>query len=435
MKIGIIGPKFSGEKIKDDLKHIAPNVHTKLYIRESALQAIEVIEQCELECDAVLFSGRGVYNSVLQRYQPKIPYDYVSKGSTSLICTFLAMEKENLPIDYFSIDGIELEVISDVFSELQIHPNNIFFYPLQSYDEQIYIDWHESLLKENKIKVILTVFVKVYHYFSAKGFPVFYLPVTRSLVRISYERLKNQLALHQAQYAQISVELLKVSVSLENAENYYSNMKKQCNIASYIVEYAQNVQGSFSAQGHYEYMIFASKGCIHNQKNYEFLYKLQTKLARAGFHLYAGIGLGITSYQAESNARKALNCSIENKETGIYLIDENEILYGPLGQNKQLSYSYSFSLFSEKEMTELAKQLSISPIFIKKIVSMIEVRKNNIFDAVELADCLHLSVRSARRILNKLVNAGYGTICAKEGNSGVGRPKNLIKIDFGIEKK
>lgn len=430
MKIGIIGPKFSGEKIQDDLKHIAPNVQTNLYIRESALQALEVIEQCELECDAVLFSGRGIYNSILQRYQPKIPFDYVSKGTTSLICTFLAMEKENLPIDYFSIDSIELEVISDAFSELQINPENIFFYPLQSYNEQVYIDWHESLLKQNKIKVILTSFVKIYHYFSAKGLPVFYLPVTRSLVRISYERLKNQLALHQAQYAQISVELLKVCLCLENAENYYYNMKKQCEIVSLIIEYAQSVQGSFLHWGHYEYIIFSNKGCTSSQKNYELLYQLQQKLTQMGFQLYTGIGMGVTSYQAESNARKALNYSMTKKQNGIYLIDENEILYGPLGQSQQLCYS----LFSNEKIIELAKKLSMSPISIEKILSMIEVRKSNIFDAVELADCLHLSVRSARRILNKLVSAGYGTICAKEGNSGVGRPKNLIKIDFGIEK-
>ena len=41
-----------------------------------------------------------------------------------------------------------------------------------------------------------------------------------------------------------------------------------------------------------------------------------------------------------------------------------------------------------------------------------------------------LSERSARRILNKIVNAGLGRICAKETSIGGGRPKNITEILF-----
>ena len=52
------------------------------------------------------------------------------------------------------------------------------------------------------------------------------------------------------------------------------------------------------------------------------------------------------------------------------------------------------------------------------------------FDAHELADCLEVTVRSARRIMNKIMDAGLGKVYAKETTPTGGRPKNLVEILF-----
>jgi len=72
----------------------------------------------------------------------------------------------------------------------------------------------------------------------------------------------------------------------------------------------------------------------------------------------------------------------------------------------------------------------MSTVSISKLMAIIEMRKNSVFDATQLADCLQISVRSARRILNRMVAAGYAKTFAKESGSGVGRPKTLVKIHF-----
>ena len=60
MKIGIIGPESSCESVKESLKQIDGELEISCYIRERVSHCGEVIEKCEEECDAVLFTGCAV---------------------------------------------------------------------------------------------------------------------------------------------------------------------------------------------------------------------------------------------------------------------------------------------------------------------------------------------------------------------------------------
>ena len=64
-----------------------------------------------------------------------------------------------------------------------------------------------------------------------------------------------------------------------------------------------------------------------------------------------------------------------------------------------------------------------------------DVRKSYIFDAHQLAECLGITVRSVRRIMNKIMEAGYGKVYAKKTAAAGGRPKALVEILFKIHCK
>ena len=81
MKIGIIGPELSGRQIQAHLGAISPETETVLYPRETTAGALEVIDQCEAECTAVLFTGVAVCSSVIQRHTMIRAYEYVTKDA------------------------------------------------------------------------------------------------------------------------------------------------------------------------------------------------------------------------------------------------------------------------------------------------------------------------------------------------------------------
>ena len=130
MKIGIIGPELSGKQIQAHLRAISPETETILYPRETTAGALEVIDQCEAECTAVLFTGVAVCSSVIQRHTMIRAYEYVTKDALR------QMERQGLALDEFSIDAVEPHVVEDAFSECGITPRHIRYLPIGSSEEQ-----------------------------------------------------------------------------------------------------------------------------------------------------------------------------------------------------------------------------------------------------------------------------------------------------------
>ena len=68
VKIGVIGSKASCEIVKKSIKEIDSLVEVVSYEEEQVNRSDRLIEGCELECDAVLFTGRAVESFVGQNY-------------------------------------------------------------------------------------------------------------------------------------------------------------------------------------------------------------------------------------------------------------------------------------------------------------------------------------------------------------------------------
>lgn len=427
MIIGVIGPSTSCEKIQKDIMTISPETQVLLYMREQSPQAIEVIEECEEACDAILFTGLGPMSSVVKRHTPTKPYECISKGLVSLSRVFLDMQKSGHRLDRFSIDVVETEMMEDAFYEMDINPSEIYMNPFSSYDETIYIHWHLKLFQDKKVDAMLTGFVWVYDFMRKQNYPVFYLPTMRSAVREAFTKLESRCALNEARYSGISAEVLRITAASDNPNNYYSDKIDRNKAENHIIEYAQELQASFSGNGRNEYVIFANKGYTKSEENYRLLTALRQKVARTGFHLNVGIGNALTAYQSESNARKALHHSLLSKEYYSYLVDENDNLFGPLGQEESLEYEL---VSSDATIQKIADATGMSATSIARIQSIIKVKKSNIFDIDQLADCLQVTPRSARRIAARLTEAGYASVCAKESSTGAGRPKSLFELTF-----
>ena len=110
-------------------------------------------------------------------------------------------------------------------------------------------------------------------------------------------------------------------------------------------------------------------------------------------------------------------------------IDAGQTQHGPLGKEIQLEYQL---ISSDPKLRKISEKTGLSTTSILKIIAIADVRKSYIFDAHQLAECLGITVRSARRIMNKIMEAGYGKVYAKKTAAAGGRPKALVEILFKI---
>lgn len=427
MKIGIIGPELSGRQIQAHLRAISPETETILYPRETAAGALEVIDQCEAECTAVLFTGVAVCSSVIQHHTMTRSYEYVTKDAYSLMNTLRQMERQGQELDGFSIDAVEPHVVEDAFSECGITPRHIRYLPIGSSEEEPYIQWHQTLWDRGESKAILTGFVWVYHHFREKGYPVFYLSGSRFTVREAFNRLETRLKLKEAHSAQIVVEIIELDNVSESAGSYYSDRLRICQCESLVTEYCRRMEASFFRSGQNRYIIFANRGGVKREENYQRLYVLQSKILKTGLHPNMGIGLGSTAYQSEIHASKALSHAKAAKGSFIYMVDENGALTGPLGSERAISYDL---ISRDEQVEQIARETGMSGAYIAKLMALIQLRGDAEFDVKALADCLNITVRSAHRIIRRLLERGYASVCGKE-SSGAGRPRALVRLHFG----
>lgn len=430
MKIGVIGPRISCDTVKKNLLYIDSSLEVHCYPRERVNQCVEVMDQCISECDVILFTGCAIESYVADALEITKPHTSVEKSIISIAEAFMTMQKRNIELDAFSVDVVESQVIEDILDEFHIVARHVYSCPFcHGVEEQMYVDWHIRLQDEKKTNVALTAFAWVYETLKAQGYRALYLGPTRTMVRHALSRLKDEYALNQAEYSQIAVEILRITNYGHFERNYYNGMLKKTEVERQIIQYVRKIQGSLFPCGRAEYIVFANAGVLKNNLNCNYLLKLQQVIGESGIFLGIGIGMGITAFKAEMNARRALEYSLKQRKKKkypeIYRIDEHNALEGPMGTESQLHYDL---VSSDPKLQEAATKTGLSVNSLLKIIAISKAQKSPIFDAHGLAECLGVTDRSARRIMNKILDAGFGRVYTKETSLAGGRPKALIEL-------
>ena len=426
MKIGIVGPGSSCRVIEKNIKEIDQNINVKSYPSEQVNTSDQAAAKCNEECDALIFTGCAIERFVLDHIELTKPYTTIEKSIISVANAFMEMQKHGMELDAFSIDVVENQVIEDLLDAFHIQAKNIYHSSFQpEVPEADYVKWHEKLQEEGKTNVALTSFAWVYNTILKDGYYAIYLGPTRAMVRLALERIKKEYALNKAEYSKIAVEIIQITNYENLQENYYRSMMDKAELEKSIIQYAKSVQGSVFSYGRNEYIIFTNSGVVLQNQNR--LLTMQKNVEKLGIKLNVGIGKGITAYKADMNARKALNYSLKKGKMEIYQIDENDMIEGPLGKERILKYEL---ISSDPKIQKIAEDTGLSVNSILKIIAIAETRKSYVFDAQDLAECLEVTVRSARRIMNKIMESGYGKVYAKETAASGGRPKKLIEILF-----
>ena len=99
---------------------------------------------------------------------------------------------------------------------------------------------------------------------------------------------------------------------------------------------------------------------------------------------------------------------------------------GPLSSPRRITYSDAPS----QPLTQLAGRLSVSPLYLSKIASVLAQRGEDTLSAEELAYFLNVTSRSASRILSKLEAGGLACVQYHRQMNLRGRPAKIYKISL-----
>ncbi len=417
------------EVIREVAAQYYPGVILTPYVEEEISQAFRPLDQCQAENQGVLFTGIGVQESAKAMGEVSLPHEHVPRGGYSLIRTLWDMHNTDPGIRRISVDVVDKDIIKDTVRELGIGLSKIHSMPFAlNLKEKAYQDRHLYLYNQRKVDALVSGFGAVYENLKQKNLPVFRLYPSRIQIRERLDKLLDKITAVSFKQAGIAVQIIHISgihrsAVCGNAVHEYDNLKKQGEFYLELLEYVRSLQGSLFHLGN-EFIIYSTRGTIRTRIHSAHFQHLLEWGEKRNIIIASGIGLGITAFEAEKSARKALSSALGQKTSCVFLVNQDRI-QGPLGSEKELAYSMRISAPRDLDM---ADEIGIAPGYLAKIKALMAKTGKDIFDAHDLARCLGISQRSARRILKKFTDSGHGCIKGKETAGQAGRPKNLIQL-------
>lgn len=411
MKIGIIGSRDSTEIILSTLENCY-DIDFISFTQEEANDFSEIITHLPNDLDGLIATGIGVYYKIIEFSKFNFPIHYFKRGSSGLIKAFFEAQKDNnINQKKILIDIINRNILEDIISDYDINYNSLtYFAPNPEKSEADYLKEYLELFYSNQIEVIFTSFAYIYTLLTKIGIPVYRISATATDIKNDFNHYLNQLQLSKAAAKTI---LIQKFIVVYNDLNIVTN---------YLNSYAKTIEGILLEECN-EFMIISNKGCYSDNICISRAKDLTDKIisSQSTDAILVGLGTGDSVQKAIQNSNIALDhCK---KDTNILFYD------GVTFKKHTDNSNYSYLYLTETQISTISELTDLNPTYIQQIDIYIKENNENEFTSEKLSEILHITKRTANRILNKLESSGF-IIDSKKDSPSVGRPKMIYTIQF-----
>ncbi|MDF2672299.1 MAG: hypothetical protein K0R09_564 [Clostridiales bacterium] len=426
MKIGVIGPGDSVDKVINVINEYYPFVEPIPYRKEKVEEVMEIIDDCSYKADGLLFTGIAVLGEAEKYSKLNKPYEAIMRNDSSIMKTFWEIENDNKPIKRMSIDIVEENLVKEIANEFGIKIENIYTMPYQDgISEEEYTKRHIQLWEEGKVDIIISALGAVYNELKERKLPAYRLSMTVPLIKLSMQNLINKVRTSEIKANQIAIQILKLKNIKAQITSQYDNLIKRNSVEKELINYVREVQASFFQLGTDKYIIFGTRRTLEDELIINSFLKIVKNFDMNGITIYSGLGFGNTGWNAEYNATIALEIAEKCSNAAFYIVDENSKARGPICDTNESNYDL---LVYDEKINEIAKKVGVSSTYLSKIVSIMKKTNKNTFSSDTFGHYLGVTERSGRRLLEKFICAGYAEVVTNTVDKGIGRPKKIVEM-------
>lgn len=437
VRVGIVGPEdLVNESI--DIGKRYKSIQTIGIPYEDESDTLSNVKAWENKVDAFLFTGFLPYYHVRQtQLTDKQLFYYPILGSSLYKVLFKMKFHNNINISKISIDTLSESEIGEVYKELEMFYDSLYVNDmhLSNYSREQYIEFHRCLYEEGKTEAAITSINSVYKKLKEYKVPVFKVTPTRFTMKETFKLIASASETRIAKSNQILIIIVDIKeYSLNGSRISALEMKeKRLSLYQELLNYSRLYQASvFSSTDGDEFIVLITKGIFQEYTNsYESIPIVNEIKDKFSMSINMGIGMGTNALEAEENARKALALSKEKKDSLAYMINQDKVVIGPIGSSNSLEYRLKSQ---DKTLLKWTEKTDISISNLTMIKSLLSKLQTDSITASDIQKGLDITLRSANRIMNKLVDGGAAVEVGVEQPGRRGRPSRVYKIDFSEDK-
>lgn len=376
--------------------------------------------------DAFLFSGSYPYNVVKKEFgsigKPHAHCNISARDYYKLIAQLAVQEpgldftrvyfdRPEFPVDFYSIFRREDAPMLGTAPIDWATVNAVDWYqPLREY--------YQALWDSGTVDLLITRFGSMTDYFNQHQIRHRYLAPSPESMLETFHGLLMQLSAQEIHDAAACLGLICSSRSLSDDQWKALGVRlqacnKQLGMPFLIYEHAP----------HYELTTNIS---ILKDLSQQYTTCPVTAFLGDGldFPVYTGWGCDNNVVDAHRNAQRAVKEALLCKTSAAFIVMADNVIIGPLSSIRRITYSDA----PGQPLAQLGSRLSVSPLYLSKIVSVLKQKGSDTLSAEELAFFLDVTPRSASRILSKLEAGGLAAVQYHRQMNLRGRPAKIYKI-------
>lgn len=444
MKIAVLTTKQLQDYTKNIIDNLNINCDIQYFIYSNFSNLVEIYAKNYDLVDGFLIS------SLLSSQWIKETYPICKKPVVSFNTDMLSLYKTlfNLIIQNRNIDFSKVYLD---FINSPIYPDNL--QKLYNYDKPIYglseivenievldldgiFNFCRSIVEnitlrwnQNSLDLAIITFGNIAEELEERGIKYHLTLPSKDHIERSVHRIIKDIQLHKLSENQpavidISIDKFNPNDDIFNKNNELLPLLLHESLNNYNKNHITNF---VIKRNHGSFEIFTSKKTIDRITNNRTICSLTDHLKNSlNFTVSIGYGYGEDISEAKYLAALANKESRYKPYTCSYLATSTDELIGPLISENNLTINSNNSNYYEK----LAKKVGLSPMNVQKIIATMKILKTDELTAYDLANQLSITVRSANRFLNKLIETGVAEVVGEEFTSSRGRPKNVYKLNF-----
>lgn len=429
--IGIIGPtdSVSLAMLVATEGGFADEIVPRWY--EHADEATAIARELDSSCHVVLFTGQVPYMLTSNSDLVQAELQFISHSGADLYrCIARVLIDRQGVMPRASIDSIEESIVMSTFAEMELPAPTA--HPLGSPEDDVVVEdigevvaFHRASLASGRAEVVLTCLAEVYAVLKAEGVAVWRIEHTTVTVTEALQKARLSDQLIRSRSEQLALAVFQIDGSALRKLDVYEREVARLHVHRELLDMARKNGGRLTALEGGAFSIATSRGTVESaiERQKAGQASLLNSLA-LDVDVRAGIGIGSTFSQAESNAKQALGLAKAHSDTHVVFPDgrvHSGDVEGGAGYLQLQDNSRAF--------LDLAHRLGIGALSTRRLIDALGRIGHDAITAQQLADAYGVQARSARRLLTALAKEGLAADVGVWSKPGAGRPQALFKVD------
>lgn len=422
--VGLVGADAFVRKMIEvgrSANHPALRLVPAIYEQETAVgpAARKIVGQV----DSLLFAGPLPYNVAMESGEIEVPAIFVPTGGPALHGALVrALTQDGMDPTRITIDSINESELAEAYGEVELSADGVDCMP---YSEPLrpddFLAFHTGRFRDGKSTGAITTIPSVYQRLQADAIPsVRMVPPTVTL----RQALNNAILVgsgarfEESRIAVVIVQVPERSLPPRSSPAQYWYQELRLALHRELLLEARRMDAIVIPQDQHSFLVFTTVGSLRMVTDELTTAPFISRISDAlNLDLEVGIGLGSSTVEAETNAYRAVTQAASDSTHGA-------ALNGP--DNLMLRLPVSGGQPAEPPVQHREKDVATIRTLIEALAA--DGSDKLVVDAERVAGILDVTLRTARRTLQSLVESGLAWPLPPARSKKVGRPPMLFQL-------